>query len=357
MLPGFKNLESHINDGTIIKRKHPTQDLWILNYSQQCQINKLWDSTTIACRGLIINNDGRIVSRPFKKFFNTSELSYFRNHLHNLYDVKYSEIFSMPFGAYEKMDGSLGVSYWDKKGRFGIATRGSFESEQAIRAMEIWKNKYDGVENLLDKNLTYLFEIIYKENRIVVDYKGEEELYLIAIVDTQTGAEMDIYDELYENLPFPRPKIYYDVTGFESLSHYEEENKEGFVLNFGGGFRAKFKFEKYVLIHRIVTGITPKRVFEQVKNNSDLTVWLDGVPDEFFDDVKLIAGGFLQKYEDIKSAAMADFNSIVHFGKISRSQFAKQASKMKYPQIMFAMFDGDTDGVNKIIWRILEKDL
>lgn len=345
MLPGFKNLESHINDGTIIKRKHPTQDLWILNYSQQCQINKLWDSTTIACRGLIINDVGRIISRPFKKFFNTSELSYFRNHLHNLYDVKYSEIFSMPFMAYEKMDGSLGVSYWDKKGRFGIATRGSFESDQANRAMEIWKSKYDGVENLLDKNLTYLFEIIYKENRIVVDYKGEEDLYLIAIVDTQTAVEKDIYDKSYENLPFPRPNIYHGVSGLESLSHYEEENKEGFVLNFGSGFRAKFKFSQYVLLHRVLSNFTNKKVLEHIINNT-FDNMIDLLPDEFYKEAKSLYDNYTNQYNSIKNKILLDFDNIKHIK--DRKLFAIEAKKLDNPTCLFSLYD--QKDISKQIW-------
>lgn len=52
---------------------------------------------------------------------------------------------------------SLGIVFcWKNKWR--IATRGSFESEQAIKGQEIL-DKHDLTK--LDPNCTYLFEIIY----------------------------------------------------------------------------------------------------------------------------------------------------------------------------------------------------
>jgi RNA ligase len=55
------------------------------------------------------------------------------------------------------MDGSLGIAFY-YKGDWIVATRGSFVSEQATKATKMLK-KYP-IEHL-DKNNTYLFEIIY----------------------------------------------------------------------------------------------------------------------------------------------------------------------------------------------------
>ncbi len=78
---------------------------------------------------------------------------------------------SSNFDVYEKMDGSLGILYWIDDKPF-LATRGAFESEQAIKGTELLR-KHQNL-NKLNRNYTYLFEIIYPSNRIVVDYGAEE---------------------------------------------------------------------------------------------------------------------------------------------------------------------------------------
>jgi hypothetical protein len=43
------------------------------NYTEACQYTAAWTPVTLACRGLVVDADGRIVARPFAKFFNHSE--------------------------------------------------------------------------------------------------------------------------------------------------------------------------------------------------------------------------------------------------------------------------------------------
>ena len=62
-----------------------------------------------------------------------------------------------------------------------MATRWSFTSEQAIRGMEILKRNYPVFDKVWMKEYAYLVEIIYPENRIVVDY-GKEKITLLSVV-------------------------------------------------------------------------------------------------------------------------------------------------------------------------------
>jgi RNA ligase len=137
-------LNHYIEKGLVVKQDHPTLPLSIYNYSRTCQYDKLWDEVTLDCRGLVLDSEGNVVAKPFPKFFNMEEL----------FD---SEIPNESFEVYEKMDGSLGIAFY-YKGDWIVATRGSFVSEQAVKAIEMLK-KYP-IEHL-DKNNTYLFEIIY----------------------------------------------------------------------------------------------------------------------------------------------------------------------------------------------------
>ena len=153
-------LKKYEEDGLLYRQSHQTLDLDIWNYSEKVQYDGLWDEITLMCRGLVTNSNGDIVARPFRKFFNIEE-------------GKHTP--TEQFTVYEKMDGSLGILFY-YKGEWVFATRGSFTSEQSVKGFEMLK-KYDYEK--LHKDYTYLFEIIYEENRIVVKYSFEDLVLLL----------------------------------------------------------------------------------------------------------------------------------------------------------------------------------
>ena len=106
------------NDGLINVRKHPFLDLEICNYTQRTQYERRWDEYTKACRGLILDGDHNIISRPLQKFFNLGEVE--ETQIVNLPDEL--QAFS------EKLDGVFGILY-SENDKVAIASRGSFDSE------------------------------------------------------------------------------------------------------------------------------------------------------------------------------------------------------------------------------------
>src|SRR4051812_47399400 len=138
--------------------------------------------------------------RPFGKFFNWGEREVI--------------IPDESFVAYEKLDGSLGISYVDADGLPSIATRGSFTSYQAKRGTQILRSKY---AHTLDTILalgkvTLCFEILLPEYRIVVDYAGREDLVLLAAFDTESGQELHLDDSRIAGLEFPLAKRHAPAT-------------------------------------------------------------------------------------------------------------------------------------------------
>lgn len=218
-------------------QKHPTSELYIYNYSAKAQYDRLWNEITLACRGLILDEEGNVVARPFPKFFNLGE-----------YDGQ--KVPNSPFEVYEKMDGSLGISYV-LDGKVQIATRGSFTSDQSVVANEMLQDKYYDAISKMKDGITYLFEIIYPESRIVVDYGIEEKLVLLAMIDIETGEDLTL-----ENIGFPLVKKYDGINDINVLNLLEEENREGFVIKYSDGYRLKVKFEEYVRLHRIITHVS-----------------------------------------------------------------------------------------------------
>lgn len=261
-------LKKLIRDGTVTFSCHPDGDLYIFNYSREASRNVEsdvcpWNNETICqCRGLITDFDFNIVARPFEKFFNVEELKELPE------DLVPEGTFKLPYTITEKLDGSLGILYWTKDGP-ALATRSTFTSEQALRGTKILREKYGDVVEKLPRNKTFLFEIIYPENRLVVDYGDTEDLYLLAVIDTETGEEdfVTMYPQ------FKHPQIFtgdwHDIRSrYTALG--KDKNREGFVVRFENGFRVKLKFENYFKLH-YYTGKLSKRYLVKMLSGGEKT--------------------------------------------------------------------------------------
>jgi RNA ligase len=328
----IEELESLVNEGYVSRRKHPTLDLYILNYTPKTQYEGFWNDTTEQCRGLIVDGEGRVVSRCLRKFFNYKEVSE---------DVSLRLARNISFKAFDKLDGSLGITYWDA-GRPCIATRGSFTSEQAVRANDMLGRLYHGVT--MDPDVTYLFEVIYPENRICLDYGGAEDLVLLAAINSETAEEVDPGP-----LPFPRPEVFDLGSDFDRISALNLENREGFVVRFDDGFRFKIKFDEYVALHSAIFSISTKTVWEFLKSNNALP--LDRLPDEIYDWVNNVEREIRRDYAAVEAKSAEIFSSINH---LARKDFAAAALDYGCSSVLFKMLDGRP--YEDQIWKMVEPE-
>ena len=320
-------LQEMISAGYIRAQKHEEAPFSIYNYTQSVQYERVWNEMTTSCRGLILAENFEVIARPFPKFFNLSEL-------------ENQQIPNLPFEVYEKMDGSLGILYfWQNKPY--IASRGSFTSEQARCANELLHTQYAGAIPLLDPSKTYLFEIIYPENRIVLNYGDAKMLVLLAIIDTATGADLPLQD-----IGFPIVKRYDGLTDIHTLAQLQADNKEGFVIKFENGFRLKVKFAEYVRIHYLISHVSNRTIWEYLSEGKNFGEILERVPDEFFDWVKQTHAQFILQYAEIEAIAKAEFK---YFD--SRKDAALYFQTCTYPPILFKMLDNKDYAA--IIWKML----
>jgi RNA ligase len=336
-------LNKYHKDGLLYNQVHPTLDLTIWNYTEKVQYEGLWDEITLMCRGLVTNSKGEIVARPFKKFFNMEEGKH----------TPTSE-----FEVYEKMDGSLGICFFYND-EWHMATRGSFTSEQAIKGRELL-NKYKYRYSSTD--CTYLFEIIYPENRIVVNYGTNEKLVMLAVIQTNSGEEYDIYDWKYNELGFELVKKYDGIKDYSTLKSMISNDAEGYVIRFSNGDRMKIKGEEYLRLHKIMTNLSTTAVWEILSSGGNIDDILKDVPDEFYKKIKLYVStlnyGYYQYYNQLGKAY-----DYFRFGKYgdkevepTKKEFA-EFIKDKHPiakSIMFAMWDGKD--YDKIIWKALKPE-
>ena len=351
-------LNTYFKNGLLSKQSHPTLPLTIWNYTEKVQYDGVWDDVTLQCRGLITENvTGSVLVRPFNKFFNYEELVG-KGFIPSKGDYVYIQ---------DKMDGSLGILF-NYDDEWVMATRGSFTSEQAIKGLEIVKSMY-----FLDswlKEYAYLVEIIYPENRIVVDYKGKEKVVFLSVVlnegwkwkptdDTElhwTTATMILSSNGVKKSDIVKTEQHFNFSDelYQSLKEKNEKNKEGFVLRFQpGNFRMKIKFEDYVALHKIMTNVSTTSVWEVLSSGESIDNLLKGVPDEFYKKIKEYETELLNEFSALKSEYEDHFESIKRLG--TRKLFAQFATTgFKHPSLLFGLLDGKDIGPT--IWRIIKPE-
>lgn len=262
----FDNLEQLIEEKYINVSSHESDsDFKIYNYSQNTQFKRHWNETTLNCRGLIAYKN-TIVARGPKKFFNIGEVE--------------TPPIEEAIGVYEKVDGSLGIPY-NINGTLHIATRGAFHSAQAQYATELLYEYNDDFFNIvldmLEDGLTPIFEIIYPNNQVVVNYGDRDELVYIGTVNNKTGIiDFESHREIFE----PHCTLVKKYTINDKIP----ENSEGFVVQFADGLCIKVKSDWYIKLHRIVANRDFHKMVLESLMEEDFK-WLEDVPDEFYKEI------------------------------------------------------------------------
>lgn len=319
-------------EGRFIKRVvHPDGSRLLYNYTERAQYQRVWNSATLTCRGLITDHAGIVIARPWAKFFN------------------YTELDGFPEGAVEvtdKLDGSLGVMYQTTDSGLAIATRGSFTSEQAVHATQCLRDRYADFTPRDD--VTYLFEIIYPENRVVVDYGQFDDLVLLGGVETSSGRSIRAL-ELCNEWHGPVVEHFAHRSLEEAIAAPSRDGREGLVVHhINTGERVKIKQSEYVRLHRLVTGLSTKTIWEHLRDGADLDELLGVVPDEFYGWVRAVVGAlegaWRAELEFVEGLYATLRNRIVETGdvRVDRGMFAAQVAEVehRWRPVLFLMYDG-----------------
>lgn len=337
----LKLLHKYESEGLLFSQKHPSLPLTIWNYSDKVQYEGLWNDVLLQCRGLVTDDEGNIVARPFKKFFNLEEDK------HTPTDE---------FKVYEKMDGSC-IILFNYEGEWVFATRGSFTSDQSVKGMEML-SKYDYKK--LHKDYTYLFEIIYDENRIVVKYSFED-IILLGMIHTESGVEIDIHNgpmrfiNLISNIGLPVVKKYDGIKDFNLLKGMVGDNQEGFVVKFSNGDRMKIKSSDYVRLHRLISMISTKSIWEILSSGESIDKVLKDVPDEVYPQIREYHNELLSEFKKIQFkcfSLLSDYEGNL----INKKEFAlwvKEQDKELHT-LLFNMYNNKNYG--EYLWRKLKPE-
>jgi RNA ligase len=331
---GTVNIKSQYIDG---------YELQLFNYFSPKIYEFGWNKYNILARGLVLCPELKeIVAIPYPKFFNMFELEQFNK------DYFDNTIKNDNFDFSFKEDGSLGIIYHFRN-KWYINTRGSFNSEQSIRMQPIINDIFNHEINneLKDKVNTLLCEIIYPENRIVMDYGDFDGIKLISYYDN------DGYEHLVDNGILPETKLV--KIPDDKLKEYDHKIKysmhssklhnnindcikwinnvfdnipsgkvmEGYVIRFSNGVRVKIKSDEYFKLHKIVSNLTDKCVFEIFKDNFTeifnnnylvddiINNYFPLVPEEYVTDIRLMIERIISNFSDIFGDIVTYFDFVV----------------------------------------------
>ncbi|MEU7551379.1 RNA ligase [Streptomyces sp. NPDC044571] len=377
-----QDLAAAIEAGHVIRKPHPELPLSLYSYTRTAQYEHAWNRATMRCRGLVAEDTtGAVVALPLPKFFNVGEHESGRPYAPALPDE--------PFEVYDKVDGSLAVVF-HYAGRWRAATRGSFTSTQAAWA----QRRLDSRDTTaLVPGVTYLAEILYPQNRIVVDYGDRRDLVLLAAFGPD-GTEVELTEAAAHWEGIGAVVTVWPAMPLDELIALTESNTlpggrsttgtdaEGFVLRFASGVRAKAKLSEYVRLHKVLTGVTerdlwrahgiqrfaglPAKVLRQglgcspeeieASGGKPLDALLEQVPDEFDTWVREV----IARLEDAAArrgrAIDAAFGELAHLAG-DRAAFARAVQAVPDRDIRAAMFlrlDGRPTEL--LVWRQLRPE-
>jgi RNA ligase len=200
---------------------------------------------------------------------------------------------------------------------------------------------------------TYLFEIVYPENRIVVDYEDTEELFVLGVIKTDTGEEAK-YEEMTSE-GFKLVKKYDGVKSFEELKSLNTPNAEGFVIRFRNGYRMKIKFADYCALHRIMTSCSSYDIWENLmkfgKVPEDL---LTKVPDEFYNWIKRVEKDLWIKHTEMYNKAHYEYEVIMKaLSDVPQDEFDKTYALLvknkENASLLFSLKNGRD--ISEAIWK------
>ena len=274
-------------------------DLRLFSYTVDCNFDNQWNEFSLISRGFILDVAAKkIVALSFPKFFNWGETGYF--------------LPDEPFTITDKKDGSLGIVFYHG-GKWNVATRGSFHSEQARWAAE-WLHKNVNTETM-SKHYTYLAEIIYHENKIVIPYDFEG-LVLIGAYDLTTGFEVPRIILKNMALRFGiRITEEYEYDSIDELVEIAQTlpaTREGFVVRFQSGYRLKIKGDEYCRVHKLISNVKPIYIWECMVNGDGMDEIRKQLPEELLVDFDSMRKILQAKFDSFMSQIEAEHERTKH---------------------------------------------
>ena len=334
----------------------------VINYMVSLENTFKWDnndpigsSVRRECRGLIFDDNGVLISRPYNKFFNAGEKEETQLNKINLYE---------PHVVLEKLDGSM-IRPIPTLDGFVLATKAGITdiSQQAEEFIDDKSNYNTFIRKCIQKGTTPIFEWVSRKNRIVVDYP-EDNLILTGIRYNDTGKYVD-YQVMVDyatawNIPVVKAVNGLVVQNIELFVKQvrEWEDNEGVVIRFDTGHMIKVKADDYVLRHKSKESINQeKNVLQTILEDSvdDLVPLL--TPEDA-QRLKSFQNAFWASVEDVSYEMAQKFlsgNNVYPDKKDFAIEFVQKKVDPTHAPLMYGMKGGK--GSRGILVEMIAKSL
>lgn len=325
-----------VASGHLSEQRHQTLGYRILNYTSRTVIEHRWNDTTERCRGLVLDTDDYVVARPVRKF-------------HNFTGVRPPGfVLTKSPLVYDKVDGSLGIVVPTPDGPI-VATRGSFESEQAVHATEVWAQRYSGVQ--VPAGVTLLVEIVYPRNQIVVDYRDRDELVLLGAIDNRTGADVPLWEVGWPG----STATLFPGHGLESAYRFATGNdmseREGVVLVWTRpgheSYRLKVKHPDYIRRHATIFGLSTVSLWRRLAAGDRLDAIIADLPDELHGWARNRGEAIQHQRDAFERACRADLALVPT--DAARADQARLIKNLENPAAVFRLLDGGD--ISDMAWK------
>lgn len=247
----------------------PFGGLTLYNYTTKTVLEANWNHHTMTARGLVLDGDSNVIARPWPKFFSLNERP--ETNMNRLPD-------ETPELA-EKLDGSMIVCFWNPEtNKWQAITRGSWDNTQGQYGNK-WLEQYG---ERLNKEHTYMFELVAPWNRIVVFYP-KDEMIMTGIINTLSSEDFSYAKVREYGEKVGLKTVNYEIRPAASVDLDDPNilNQEGYVARYSNGFRVKLKYGQYLILHRIMTTWSLKGMWEALSQGTTLD--MKGMPEEFKD--------------------------------------------------------------------------
>jgi len=297
--------------------------LHLYNYND-CILVQRDHPVLMKCRGLIVDEHGKIMNYPFERFFNSFEKECIK------IDWKTAV-------AQEKIDGSLVCVSWSGN-NWEVTTRGAFYPLETspVDFAKLFKKQFSKFGEL-EKTICYMFELVSKDNRIITLYK-DEFVVLLGARDLKTFKEISQgkLDDWANSLNVRRPKQYkvIDLDNSKKLFEKMKKDEEGLVIVDSAFDRLKLKQESYYTLSKI-RALKNSGIFDFILGRTEL----DAEFIEAFPEVKERINELTVFWKNKKLEVNKIFDNLKGLADKSRKAFALEAVKYNCKGELFALLD------------------
>ena len=311
------------------------------------------------CRGIIITfRDGKYipVAVPFFKFGN--------------YGESYAPKINWENAAVvEKIDGSLIKFFYDNE-EWHIATNGQIDAfeisindegltfgDLAFKALG-GQEQFSKLTYLLDRNFTYMFELVSPITQVVIPYPNTE-LYYLGARDIITMREDRLKDNsIMDKFGIKQPKYYATIHDIDECIRNANEmgkDNEGFVVVDDCYNRIKVKSPEYLRAAKLNNNnrITIKRVVEMMREEQ-LDDFIAYCP-QHEEMVNKVIGALKEMEEECAK----EWDEVKEFACKEKKEFVSivKSKKVKWPNYLYWKYSNSDGAPSQFLGKMSVKTI